>query len=117
MSLPRDYGVAGTFTALTGTNFLNSATSVVGLSQALDSAVKALSDRYAASYVVYNGSTPATSHTVTHNLGTQYANVTVVDTNNQVIITQSITFDSTSALTVTFNSSIACKVIVTGLKA
>ena len=108
---------AGTFTALTGTNFLNSATSVVGLSQALDSAVKALSDRYAASYVVYNGSTPATSHTVTHNLGTQYANVTVVDTNNQVIIPQSITFDSTSALTVTFNSSIACKVIVSGLKA
>ena len=107
----------GTFTALTGTNFLNSATSVVGLSQALDSAVKALSDRYAASYVVYNGSTPATSHTVTHNLGTQYANVTVVDTNNQVIIPQSITFDSTSALTVTFNSSIACKVIVSGLKA
>jgi hypothetical protein len=108
---------AGTFTALTGTNFLNSATSVVGLSQALDSAVKALSDRYAGSFVVYNGSTPATSHTVTHNLGTQYANVTVVDTNNQVIIPQSITFDSTSALTVTFNSSIACKVIVSGLKA
>ena len=108
---------AGTFVALTGTNYLNSATTVVGLSQALDTAVKALTDRYAASFAVYNGSTPATSHTFTHNLGTQFVNVTVVDTNNQVIIPQSITFDSTNALTVVFNSSIACKIVVSGLKA
>lgn len=57
----------------------------------------------------------ATTHTVTHSLGQQYCNVTVVDASDEVIIPQSITFTSTSALSVVFNSSIQCKVIVMGV--
>lgn len=106
----------GTFTALTGTNYLNSATTIVGLSQALDTAVKALSTKMSDSFFVYNGTTPALSHTVTHNFNNKYANVTVVDVDDKVILPQSITYDSANALTVTFNSSIACKVVVSGLK-
>lgn len=66
-------------------------------------------------YFLYDGAS-ATSHTVTHNLGVKYCNVTVVDaSNDEVIIPQSITFTSTSALTVTFNTAVACKVIVMGV--
>ena len=67
-------------------------------------------------HYVYDGSTAATSHTVVHNLNQQFCQVTVVDSSNQVIIADSITFDSATQLTVTFNTSIACKVIVTGVK-
>lgn len=66
-------------------------------------------------YHLYTSGAPATSHTVTHNLGAQFCNVTVVDSNNEVVIPQSITFTSTSALTVTFNTSIDCKVVVMGI--
>jgi len=61
------------------------------------------------------GGIPATSHTVTHNIGQQYCNVTVVDSTDEMIIPESVKFDSTSALTVTFNSSIDCRVIVMGI--
>lgn len=63
---------------------------------------------------IYSGGS-ATSHTVTHNLGQQYCNVTVVDASDEVIIPQSITFTSANVVTVTFNSAIACKVIVMGI--
>jgi hypothetical protein len=63
-------------------------------------------------YFLYDGAS-ATTHTVTHNLGQKYANVTVVETaTDEVVIPQSITFDSANALTVTFNSAMACKVVV-----
>lgn len=65
-------------------------------------------------YHLYDGAS-ATSHTVTHNLGQKYCNVTVVDATDEVVIPQSITFDSTSQLTVTFNTAIACKVVVMGI--
>lgn len=63
------------------------------------------------------GGSPATSHVVTHNLGQQYCVVTIVDSTDQVIIPESITFDSTTQLTVTFNTAIDCRVIVMGVNA
>jgi hypothetical protein len=61
----------------------------------------------------------ATTWTVTHNLGQQYCNVTVVDSTtgnvDNVIIPQSIVFTNTSTLTVTFNTAIAGKVVVMGI--
>lgn len=66
---------------------------------------------------VHDGNVAAASHTVTHNLGSQFANVTVIDSANKVIIPDSVTFDSATQLTVTFSSAITCKVVVTGIKA
>lgn len=59
--------------------------------------------------------TSATSWTVTHNLGQKYCNVTVVDASDEVVIPQSIKFDSANQLTVTFNTAIAGKVVVMGI--
>lgn len=63
---------------------------------------------------VYTG-VSATSHVVAHNLGQQFVNVTVIDSANSVIIPQSIVMDNANQLTVTFNTAIVCKVIVTGV--
>jgi len=65
-------------------------------------------------FVYDSGVTSATSHVVTHGIGSKYCNVTVVDSNDKVIIPDSVTFDSTSQLTVTFSSAITCKVVVSG---
>jgi len=66
-------------------------------------------------YHLHDGAS-GTSHTVTHGIGQKYCNVTVVDaTTDEVIIPQSITFDSTTQLTVVFNTAVACKVIVMGI--
>ena len=65
-------------------------------------------------YFLYDGAS-ATSHTVTHNLGQKYCNVTVVDASDEVVIPQSITFVNDTQLTVTFTSAIACKVVVMGV--
>lgn len=65
-------------------------------------------------YFLYDGAS-ATSHTVTHNLGQKYCNVTVVDASDEMVIPQSVTFSSANELVVTFNTAIACKVIVMGL--
>ena len=66
-------------------------------------------------YYLYDGATANTTHVVTHGLGVKYCNVTVVDSSDEVVIPQSIKFDSTSQLTVTFNTAITCKVIVMGV--
>lgn len=58
--------------------------------------------------------TAATTWTVTHDLGQQYCNVTVV-VDDEVVIPQSITFDSDADLTVTFNTAVAGKVVVMGV--
>lgn len=63
---------------------------------------------------VYTG-TSSTSHVVNHNIGQQYCNVTVVDDTDEVVIPESITFNSSNQLTVTFTSAIACKVVVSGV--
>ena len=63
---------------------------------------------------VYTGASSLT-HVVAHTLGQQFVNVTVVDGSDAVIIPQSITMDNANQLTVTFNTAIDCKVIVTGV--
>lgn len=77
--------------------------------------VDAVSTKLANGYFLYTATGAATSHTVTHNMGNKYANVTVVDASDSVIIPQSIVFDDVNSLTVTFNTSITCKVVVSGL--
>lgn len=66
-------------------------------------------------YHLHNQAAAAISWNVTHNIGQQYCNVTVVDSTDEVVIPQSITFDSANALTVTFNTAIAGKVVVMGM--
>ena len=152
----------GTFVSFTGTNFINSATSVVGAETLLDTALKAeqttrvaaelvltnnlaaevtarqatdaalaaevtartaadttINNRIGKMYFLYDTVSgtpaPATSHAVVHNLGQMYCNVTVVDAADEVVIPQSITFNSANKLTVAFNAAIACRVIVMGL--
>lgn len=83
---------------------------------ALQGEIDALETKVGKMYFLYDGAA-ASSHTVTHSLGQKYCNVTVVDATDEVVIPQSITFTSANALTVTFNTAIACKVIVMGLAA
>lgn len=66
-------------------------------------------------YHLHSQGTAATTWNVTHDLGVQYCNVTIVDASDEVVIPQSITFNSTTALTVTFNTAIAGKVVVMGV--
>lgn len=66
-------------------------------------------------YHLYTSVSANSSHTVSHGLGVKFCNVTVVDENDEVVIPQSITFNSTSQLTVTFNTAIGCKVVVMGI--
>ena len=65
-------------------------------------------------YHLYTSGATSTSHTVTHNIGSKYCNVTVVDEFDAVIIPQDIIFNSATQLTVTFNTAINCKVVVMG---
>jgi hypothetical protein len=66
-------------------------------------------------YHVETVTVAGTSWTVTHSLGVKYCNVTVVDSSDEVVIPQSITFVDTAELTVTFNTAITGKVIVMGI--
>jgi hypothetical protein len=66
-------------------------------------------------YYLHTQSAASTTWTVTHSLGQKYCNVTVVDSTDEVIIPQSITFNSTTQLTVTFTSSITGAVVVMGV--
>lgn len=66
-------------------------------------------------YFLYESESSDTEHVVEHNLNQKYCNVTVVDDTDEVIIPSSITFDDENTLTVTFTSSVDCKVIVMGV--
>lgn len=63
-------------------------------------------------YHEYVAGVASTSHVVAHGLDQQFCNVTIVDNTGEVIIPQSIKFDSASQLTVTFNVAIECRVVV-----
>jgi hypothetical protein len=78
--------------------------------------VDALAARLDGGTFVYTAGSSATTHVVTHSLGSKYNQVVVYDSTDKVIIPDSITADSTSQLTVTFASAITCKVVVTGIK-
>ena len=91
--------------------------------QAKPSQAKANADAVAAaklaaldSLYLYTSGASATTHVVTHNLGQQFTQVTVIDSTNQVIIPDSVTFDSANQLTVVFSSAINCKVVVSAPK-
>lgn len=92
-----------------------SADPTAALGAATKQYVDALTTRVTDGYFLYTAGAAATSHTVTHNMGNKYQNVTVVDASDAVIIPQSIVFDDVNSLTVTFNTSITCKVVVSGL--
>ena len=62
-----------------------------------------------------SGATAKTSHTFTHNLGQKFLNVTIVDDSDNVVIPQSIVFNSANQLTVTFNTAIKCHIIAMGV--
>lgn len=80
--------------------------------QAAESAIVASLSK---GYFLYDGAAAA-SHTVAHGIGSRFCNVTVIDSaTNEQIIPQSVVFDSSSQLTVTFNVALACKVVVMGL--
>lgn len=66
-------------------------------------------------YFLHTQGSASTSWTVSHGLGQKYCVVTVVDSTDEVVIPQSITFDSTTQLTVTFNTAITGKVVVMGI--
>lgn len=66
-------------------------------------------------YFLYESVGGNTTHTVTHSIGQKYCNVTVVDATDNVVIPESIQFTDANSLVVTFNSAIACKVVVMGL--
>jgi hypothetical protein len=59
----------------------------------------------------------ATTWTVTHNLGQKFCNVTIADDTDNVVIPQSIVFNTVNQLTVTFNTAIAGQVMVSGVAA
>jgi hypothetical protein len=77
--------------------------------------VDALSTRVDGFTFVYNGSSSATTHVVTHNLNFQYCNVTVVDSSDNIIIPDRVTFDTVNQLTIVFSASITCKAVITGV--
>ena len=84
---------------------------------AINDTIDALTTRLEECFFLYDGSVASDTHVVTHNLGTQFANVTIIDpANNEVVMPNSIVFDSTTTLTVNFGSVVACKVFVSGLK-
>ena len=66
-------------------------------------------------YHLHTQASASNSWTVTHSIGARYCNVTVVDSTHNVVIPQSIVFDSTSQLTVTFNTAIQGYVVVMGI--
>ena len=90
-------------------------TRATGVEATLTTSVAGVAAKVAGGYFLYTSGAAAMSHTVVHAMGSQFANVTVVDSTNQVVIPQSITFDSATQLTVTFNTAITCKVVVSGL--
>lgn len=109
----------GTFASFSGTNYLNSTGTIKAAEIALDTAVKALdtqiNNRVGKMYYQYTGGSN-TTHTVTHNLGQRFCNVTVVDSaTNEVILPQSIVFTDANSLVVTCNVAIGLIVVVMGL--
>jgi hypothetical protein len=81
------------------------------------SAVYLTLTKYDASFFEYNAGASNTLHTVTHNLGSKYPMVQVIDPATDTVITpQEIKFVDTNSLTVTLATSALIKVVVQGKK-
>jgi hypothetical protein len=117
-SLGASVGTDGVWAGISGTNYLNAASSVTNALTTLDSTIKsndtAITNKVNKMYYLYTGGSSAT-HTVTHSLGQKFCNVTVVDAADEVIVPQSIVFTDANSLVVTLNVAIAIKVVVMGL--
>ena len=61
---------------------------------------------------LYDGTTAAATHTVSHNLASKYVSCTVV-VDDEVVLPESIHFNDANSLTVTFGMAVSCKVFVT----
>jgi hypothetical protein len=103
---------AGTLQAATAL-YAESLTHALAVS--LDTQFNAVEANIAASYYLYTSTGAATTHTVTHNIGVKYVAVTVADSSGNVIMPQSIVFNTTTGLTVTFNAAIDCNVVCVGI--
>jgi hypothetical protein len=80
----------------------------------LDNETAALNDRITAGHFVYDGTgAQDASHTVTHNIGVKFVNVTIVDGNDEVIMPESITFNDANELTVVLSEGLGIRVICT----
>lgn len=105
--------VDGTLPAFTATN-LSSATTVVGALNTLGTAIGNASSAVANGYVEYTSTVASTTHTITHNRGIKFWNVTVIDSTDEVVIPQGIRFVNANTFEVTFNVAINCTVIAHG---
>jgi hypothetical protein len=85
-----------------------------GIASSVSGSTVTLSLEQAGLYYLYSGAS-SVSHTVTHNLGQKYCNVTVVDGSDNVVIPLGISYVDNNSLTVTFSVATACKVVVTGV--
>lgn len=104
--------------AFAGTTFLTAASSITDALVKLDTEVNtyevANDARIAKMYHLHTASA-STTWNVTHSLGAQYCNVTIVDASDSVIIPQSIVFTDANSLVVTFNVAVGGKCVVMGL--
>ena len=96
----------------THANF-DGATTIIAALLAINEELRAQNTRVLGGHFVYTAASAATSHTVTHNLGQKYCQVLVVDSNDKVVIPDSITFNTANELVVEFISAMTCKVVVT----
>lgn len=82
----------------------------------LQTQIDDLETRVGGGYFVYDGTASVDgTHTVVHNIGQQYCNVTVIDTNDEVIIPDAITYDNANQLTVTLSQALGIRVVVMGV--
>lgn len=105
---------------------VNSATSVFAVDEALSTAITsnntAIANRVTNSYYKHEAVAAGLTHTVTHTTGQKFNNVTVIDitdaasaTFESVVIPESIKFNSSSELVVTFNEAVKCIIVVMGI--
>ena len=80
----------------------------------VQTAIAKIGESVKGSYFLYSADTAATQHVVTHNIGSKYCNVTVIDDTDEQIIPQSVTFNSDERLTVVVNTAVKIKVVVMG---
>lgn len=88
------------------------ADAVTAIDSKFTSVVDSLNKTYFVHTYTTTGATAAIS--VVHNLGVKYCNVSVVDSDDEVFIPQSIKFIDTNTLEVTLNTDISGKVVVMG---
>jgi len=77
----------------------------------VEGAIKEISERITNSTFIYSSESASTSHLVNHMFGQQFCTLVVIDATNNMVIPQSVVFNSANQATVTFNSAIDCTVV------